>query len=139
MLDLAAAWHDRCLADPIVSHAFCHGFRSDHRERLAAYWSEALGGPSTFSALLGDESNVVRMHSGKGEHVEMDEVARVCFAHAPHDARLPEDPRLRTTLINYFRWATHMMSRYPHSSDDVTVGRSVPKWSWDGPVASHPR
>jgi hemoglobin len=135
MLDLAAAWHARCLADPIVSHAFSHGFRSDHCERLAAYWSEALGGPSAFSVLLGDESSVVRMHSGKGEHVEMDEAAQDCFAQALDDAGLPQDPHLRTTLTNYFRWATELMSRYPHPGDDVAAGLSIPKWSWDGPVS----
>ena len=39
---LAHAWHARCLADPIVSHAFSHGCHPKHSERLAAYWAEAL-------------------------------------------------------------------------------------------------
>ncbi len=72
MRRLAEAWHARVLADPVVSHAFSHGFRRDHTERLAAYWAEALGGPSTYSARYGDESSVVRLHSGNGEHDEMD-------------------------------------------------------------------
>jgi hemoglobin len=25
-LDLAHAWHERCLADPVVSRAFSHGY-----------------------------------------------------------------------------------------------------------------
>jgi hemoglobin len=33
---LAHAWHARCLADPIVSHAFSHGYHPKHSERLAA-------------------------------------------------------------------------------------------------------
>ena len=37
VLALAHAWHERVLADPVVSHAFAHGFRDDHTERLAAY------------------------------------------------------------------------------------------------------
>ena len=40
LLRLADAWHARCLADPIVSHAFSHGYHPQHTERLAAY----LGG-----------------------------------------------------------------------------------------------
>ncbi|HET7472358.1 MAG TPA: hypothetical protein VFJ71_04455, partial [Candidatus Limnocylindrales bacterium] len=44
LLRLAHAWHERVLRDPVVSHAFSHGFRADHTERLAAYWAEALGG-----------------------------------------------------------------------------------------------
>jgi hemoglobin len=48
-LDLAHAWHARCLADPIVSHAFSHGYHPQHSERLGAYWAEALGGPPDYT------------------------------------------------------------------------------------------
>jgi len=78
-LDFAHAWHVRCLADPIVSHAFSHGFHPQHTERLAAYWAEALGGPSNYTASMGSESIVVRMHAGNGEHKEMDERAIAYF------------------------------------------------------------
>ena len=44
---LAAAWHHRVMADAVVVHAFSHGFHPQHVERLAAYWAEALGGPTT--------------------------------------------------------------------------------------------
>jgi len=40
LVELARAWHARCLADPIVSHAFSHGYHPQHSERLAAYWAE---------------------------------------------------------------------------------------------------
>src|SRR5689334_1479921 len=46
---LADAWHRRVMADDVVAHAFSHGFHPEHVERLAAYWAEALGGPSTYS------------------------------------------------------------------------------------------
>ena len=52
---LAHAWHARCLAHPVVSHAFSHGFHPQHSERLAAYWAEALGGPPDYTASLGSE------------------------------------------------------------------------------------
>lgn len=134
ILDLASAWHARCLGDPIVSHAFSHGFRADHCERLAAYWSEALGGPPDYSASMGDESSVIRMHSGNGAHVEMDEAAHACFVLALDDAHIPNDPTLRTSLSDYFRWSTATMSSHPDSVDDVVAGPPVAKWSWDGPV-----
>ena len=51
---LAHAWHERCMADPVVSHAFSHGFHPDHSERLAAYWAETLGGPSAVFGRLVD-------------------------------------------------------------------------------------
>ena len=133
-MNLAQAWHGRCLADPVVSHAFSHGFHPQHSERLAAYWAEALGGPAEYTQTMGDESSVVRMHSGNGEHREMDERAEECFALALDDAGLPSDPRLRSTLKEYFHWATEAMSADPRSATDVPAGLPLARWSWDGPV-----
>lgn len=133
-IDLAHAWHKRCLADPVVSHAFSHGFHPQHSERLAAYWAEALGGPSDYTDSIGDESFVVRLHSGNGEHTEMDERAQTCFALALDDANIPNDATLRSTLRAYFLWATTSMAAYPRSPNDVPPQLPFPKWSWKGLV-----
>jgi hemoglobin len=130
---LAEAWHERVMADEIVSHAFSHGFHPRHTERLAAYWAEALGGPATYSDTYGDETSVVRIHSGNGLHEEMDRRAIACFDQAMEDVGLTEEP-LRGVLHDYFAWATTTtMSRYHRSPDDVPDGLTIPKWSWDGP------
>ena len=76
------------MADEVVSHAFSHGFHPQHSERLAAYWAEALGGPTTYSDAYGDETSVVRMHSGNGPHEEMDRRAIACFDQALDDVGL---------------------------------------------------
>jgi hemoglobin len=135
LLALAAAWHHRVLADEIVSHAFAHGYHPDHTERLAAYWAEALGGPGTFSEAYGDETAVVRMHSGNGPHAEMDRRAVACFDEALVDVGLAGDERLRGVLHDYFAWATTVtMAHYHRSADDVPDGLTIPQWSWDGLV-----
>ncbi|HET7801313.1 MAG TPA: group II truncated hemoglobin [Humibacillus xanthopallidus] len=135
MTALAHAWHERVLADEVVSHAFSHGFRADHTERLAAYWSEALGGPDTYSRTMGDESEVVRMHSGNGPHEEMDRRAIACFDEALRDVGLTDEP-LRSALHDYFAWATtSTMSRYHESPHEVPSGLAIPRWSWHGLVA----
>ncbi|HEY8472458.1 MAG TPA: group II truncated hemoglobin [Natronosporangium sp.] len=132
LLRLAEAWHQRVMADEVVSHAFSHGFHPQHTERLAAYWVEALGGPADYSARYGDESSVVRMHSGNGEHPEMDRRAIACFDQALVDAGLTAEP-LRQVLHDYFAWATTVsMARYPKSAEDVPAGLTIPRWSWDG-------
>src|SRR5205814_10145690 len=78
LLRVARAWHTRVLKDEVVSHAFSHGYHAQHTERLAAYWGEALGGPPTYSEQYGDETSVVRIHSGNGPHEEMDQRAIAC-------------------------------------------------------------
>jgi len=130
---LAQAWHARVMADEEVSHAFSHGYRPDHSERLAAYWAEALGGPPMYSPRYGDETSVVRIHSGNGPHEEMDRRAISCFDRALEDAGLAADGRLRQVLHDYFAWATTTtMARYHRSAADVPDGLAIPRWSWDG-------
>jgi len=130
---LAQAWHARVMADEEVSHAFSHGYRPDHSERLAAYWAEALGGPAMYSPRYGDETSVVRIHSGNGPHEEMDRRAIACFDRALEDAGLAADGRLRQVLHDYFAWATTTtMARYHRSAADVPDGLAIPRWSWDG-------
>jgi hemoglobin len=133
LLRLAEAWRCRVMADEIVSHAFSHGFHPQHSTRLAAYWAEALGGPSTYSDTYGDETSVVRIHSGNGPHEEMDRRAVACFDQALDDVGLTAAGPLRRVLHDYFAWATATsMSRYHESADDVPEGSSIPRWSWDG-------
>ncbi len=130
---LAAAWHRRVMADAVVSHAFSHGFDAGHVERLAAYWAEALGGPAAYSGSYGDETRVVKIHSGNGEHEEMDRRAISCFDQALADTGLDRDHALRQALHDYFAWATNTtMSRYHKSAQDVPDGLSIPRWSWGG-------
>ena len=133
MRRLAGAWHTRVMADEEVSHAFSHGYRPDHSERLAAYWAEALGGPPLYSPRYGDETSVVRIHSGNGAHEEMDRRAIACFDQALADTGLSADDSLRQVLHDYFAWATTTtMARYHRSADDVPDGLAIPRWSWDG-------
>jgi hemoglobin len=130
---LAAAWHHRVMADEVVSHAFSHGFHPQHTERLAAYWAEALGGPTTYSRTYGDETSVVRIHSGNGPHEEMDHRAISCFDQALTDIGLVENSPLRQALHDYFAWATTTtMARYHQCADYVPDDLSIPRWSWNG-------
>ncbi|MFF0775879.1 group II truncated hemoglobin [Nonomuraea wenchangensis] len=133
LLRLAEAWHARVMVDEVAGHAFSHGFHPRHSERLAAYWAEALGGPAAYSGQYGDETTVVRLHSGNGEHEEMDRRAIACFDQALDDVGLAKDEPVRQVLYDYFAWATTTtMARYPESAADVPEGLSIPRWSWDG-------
>lgn len=93
-----------------------------------------LGGSTLYSGTMGDHSYVLRLHSGNGEHEDMDTRAQACFALALDDAGLPNDERLRSTLKDWFRWATTVMAAYPQSADEVPSALRLPRWSWDGPA-----
>lgn len=130
---LARAWHARVVDDEVVGHAFRHGFHPQHVDRLAAYWAEALGGPATYSETYGDETSVVRLHSGNGPHGDMDLRAIAGFEGALRDVGIRAEERLWQVLYDYFAWATTTsMARYPDSPDDVPDGLRIPRWTWDG-------
>jgi truncated hemoglobin YjbI len=130
LMRLAAAWHERVMADEVVSHAFHGGAKPDHVERLATYWGEALGGPPAYTTTYEDEAFVERLHSGQGEHDEMNRLAIDCFDQAMTDAGI-DDERLRQVLHDYFAWAT-FGTMYHHDTDEIRDGLTVPRWSWDG-------
>ncbi|WP_432559922.1 oxidoreductase [Granulicoccus sp. GXG6511] len=125
---LAEAWHARCLADPIVAHAFSHGFHPEHTARLAAYWTEALGGPARYSGVLGTETEVVRMHSGNGDAAEMYAAGAACFAAALADVGVTDGP-LRDRTLAWWADATERMDGYPENRDDVPPGLTIPRWN----------
>lgn len=135
MLTLAHAWHQRMLQHELTAHPFHPPIKPDHTERLAAYWSQALGGPPLYTDRYGDESAVVRRHSGNGEYPEINALSIEAFRNALGDVGLDRDPDLHTALLDYFVWATNnTMTSYPHSKEDVPDGLSLPRWSWDGLV-----
>lgn len=133
IIDLAHAWHRRCLDDPVVSHAFSHpGQHPDHIHRLAAYWIEQLGGPAEYTSWMADHSHVVALHSGNGDHAEMDRRGIDCFLQALDDAGVPDDPQLRQALQDWFTHMTAQMSAYPDAVSDVPADLPMPYWTFRG-------
>lgn len=134
LVALARAWHACCLADPVASHPFDRrDLHPQHVERLAAYWAEALGGPSTFTDSINVEAAVLRMHAGNGTHRELDALVVELFDRAMDDVGITTEP-LRSTLHDYFAWSTDRMGQHPDSPDAVADDARMPHWDWDGPV-----
>ena len=132
LLALAEAWHHRCLADPILAHPFEGGVHPQHTERLAAYWAEQLGGPTTYTESISDYSSVVRTHTGNGPHEQMDGRAVAAFMLALDDAAIPNDPALRFQLVAWFTWATALLNHRWTQPDEVPADLAFPQWGWDG-------
>jgi hemoglobin len=132
---LAEATHQRCLADPLLNHPFSHADNQpDHTARLAAYWAEALGGPPTYSAVMGSEAHVQRLHAGESAYMEEASPRFVqCVVDSFDEAGVPDDPRLRQAITDYVAWAAAGPFRaFPGSADDVPADLPMPRWGWDG-------
>jgi hemoglobin len=130
---LAAAHHERCLADPELNHPFSHpGQHPRHVERLAWYWAEVMGGPPRFSEECSDHSAMLRMHAGNGDMGDLGRRFVACFVQAADDAGLPADPEFRAALRSYLDWAVAEVLTYPGPPGEVPAGLAVPRWSWNG-------
>jgi hemoglobin len=129
---LAAANHERCLADPELEHAFSHGGKDDHLDRLAAYWGEVFGGPPVYSQAFGGHSAMVDVHAGEGIGHDWSQRFVACFVQAADDAGLPPDPELRAALRAYMEWATAELEPYAPPGSVVPPAMAMPHWSWDG-------
>jgi len=111
LLAVCRQWHELCLADPVAEHPFSHpGQHPQHDERLAAYLSEALGGPPLYTAGYGDESHVQRLHAGNGPHEELDDVCLRLFDRALADVGVAAEAAAGVSA--YFRDAAVAMRAY---------------------------
>ncbi len=132
-LALAAAHHERCLADPELNHPFSHGVNPQHIERLAYYWAEVFGGPARYSQSQGGHSTMLGIHAGEGAGDDYGPRFVACFMQAADDARLPDDPDFRAGLRAYMEWAVREVLSYAPQGSEVPTGLPVPRWSWTGP------
>ena len=130
---LAAAHHERCLADPELNHPFSHpGQHPQHVDRLGWYWAEVMGGPPRFSQECADHSAMLRMHAGNGDMSDLGRRFVACFVQAADDAGLPADPEFRAALRAYMEWAVAEVLTYRGPAEDVPAGLAMPRWSWNG-------
>lgn len=120
VLRLCRRWHELCLQDPLAAHPFEHGLHPQHDERLAAYLSEAFGGPALYTAGYGDESSMQRVHAGNGEHVDLDEACLKLFDQALRDVGITDDVAMR--ISTYFRAATEAQRQWSATKAAVPEG-----------------
>jgi hemoglobin len=132
LLRLAAAHHERCLADPVLSHPFSHGGHPEHIERLASYWAEVLGGPPRYSKFCGGQPAMISLHAGTGADEDLGRRFVACFVSAADDAGLPDDRELRACLRSYMEWAVSDVHTYSPQGSTVPAQLAVPRWSWEG-------
>jgi hypothetical protein len=102
--------------------------------RVRTYWGEMLGGPDAYSRELASVAHMVRIHSGNGPHPRLDTATERCFALALDDAGIPDDERLRSTLIDWFAWSTRVVNHTYERPELVPDDLTLPHWSWDGLV-----
>ena len=132
MTALAADFHARCLADPVLEHPFSHTGNPEHVQRLADYWGEVLGGPPVFSSRYGGHEHMLRIHANQGAETDLGDRFVACFVAALDSTGIP--PEVRAPLAAYMRWATDEVMSYSPMDAVVPAGLTMPHWDWTGLV-----
>lgn len=131
-LALAAAHHQRCLADPVLAHPFSHPGHPEHVERLAWYWAEVFGGPRRYSERCAGHSGMLEVHARSGGDADLGARFVAAFVQAADDAGLPADPELRAALRGYMEWAVAEVLAISQPEARVAPGQPTPRWGWNG-------
>jgi hemoglobin len=134
MIALAADFHARCLADPVLAHPFSHTGNPEHVQRLADYWGEVLGGPPVFSQRYGGHVAMLRLHANQGAGDDLGGRFVACFDAAVGGCGVPAEPRLRAALHDYMRWATDEVLLYSPRDAVLPGAAPMPRWDYDGLV-----
>jgi hemoglobin len=127
---LINAFYDRVEADDLLAGFFPGGVHAEHREHVAAWWTEVFGGPARYTGELGGYEAMLAKHRDLAITPEQ----RLRFASlmslAADDAGLPDDPEFRAALVGYLEWGTRLAMRNSQPGADVVEHAPVPRWGW---------
>ena len=127
------AFYDRVEHDALLAPFFPGGVSERHRAHVAAWWSEVLGGPATYTAELGGYPAMLAHHRGLAITPEQRHRFAATMSLAADDAALPDDPEFRAALMGYVEWGTRLaMHNSRPAADDAEIVQDapVPRWGW---------
>jgi hemoglobin len=127
---LIDCFYDRVERDELLTGFFPGGVSESHRAHVAAWWSEVLGGPDTYSRELGGYERMLAHHRGLAITPEQRHRFAATMSLAADDAGLPADPEFRAAIIGYLEWGTRLAMENSQPGASVVEHAPVPRWGW---------
>lgn len=127
---LIDAFYDRVERDDLLSPFFPGGVREEHRDHVAAWWSEVFGGPARYTAKLGGYQAMLAHHRNLAITAEQRFRFASLMSLAADDADLPADPEFRSALVSYVEWGTRLAQQNSQPGAKVVEHAPVPRWGW---------
>ena len=127
---LINAFYDRVERDELISPFFPGGVSAEHRDHVAAWWSEVFGGPDRYTRELGGYERMLGKHRGLGIAPEQRRRFVSLMSQAADDAGLPDDPEFRSALMAYLEWGTRLALQNSQPGAEVVEHAPVPRWGW---------
>lgn len=124
------AFYDRVERDELLSRFFPGGVSRAHRDHVATWWSEVLGGPADYTENLGGYEAMLAHHRNLNITPEQRFRFASLMSQAMDDAQLPDDPEFRAALIGYLEWGTRIAMHNSQTDAVVVEHAPVPRWGW---------
>ena len=123
-------FYDEVERDELLSPVFGGTVSVEHREHVTAWWAEVMGGPATYSEVLGGYEHMLAKHRGLEITAEQRLRFVTLLSAAADAAGIPADPEARSALMGYAEWGSRLAVENS-AADSTPVERApVPRWGW---------
>ena len=123
-------FYDEVERDELLSPVFGGTVSVEHREHVTAWWAEVMGGPATYSEVLGGYEHMLAKHRG----LEITDEQRLRFvtllSAAADMAGIPADPEARSALMGYAEWGSRLAVENSAADAKPVEHAPVPRWGW---------
>lgn len=126
---LTDAFYAKVLNDDLLGDLF-RNMSTEHSKYVARFLSEVLGGPKLYTGeSKKSHAHMISRHVGK----KLDETQRKrwiqLFLESADEVGLPDDPRFRSTLVEYLEWGSRMVVTHSQRSENpMDENEPMPKW-----------
>jgi len=123
-------FYDLVEDDDLLASVFDGKVSAEHRDHVAVWWSEVMGGPAAYTADHGGYEHMVAKHHDLAITAEQRLRFVTLLSQAADDAGLPADPEFRAAIMGYAEWGTRLAVHNSQPGADVAPHAPVPRWGW---------
>ncbi|WP_027861240.1 group II truncated hemoglobin [Marmoricola sp. URHB0036] len=124
------SFYDAVERDELLAPVFGGVVTREHREHVTAWWAEVMGGPATYTEVLGGYEHMLAKHRG----LEITPEQRLRFvtllSEAADTVGLPDDPEARSALMGYAEWGSRLAVENSAADSSPAEHAPVPRWGW---------
>jgi hemoglobin len=124
------AFYDEVERDELLGPVFGGVVTVEHREHVTAWWAEVMGGPGTYSEVLGGYEHMLAKHRGLGITPEQRLRFVTLLSTAADAVKLPADPEARSALMAYAEWGSRLAMENSAAEARPVERAPVPRWGW---------
>lgn len=124
------AFYDLVEADELLAPVFDGRVTTEHREHVAMWWAEVMGGPASYTEARGGYETMLRHHRGLAITPEQRLRFVTLLSQAADAAGLPDDPEFRAAVAGYAEWGSRLALHNSQPGAEVTEHAPVPRWGW---------